>query len=92
MTAMTGSAARILAFGAISGHTPTLREPPSGGGLHDRGTRRSFLASRREETKTQSTTALPAVSELVGASEEMGGVFDPLGLATDEVGLAARHD
>lgn len=26
-----------------------------------------------------------AVSEMVGASEETGGVFDPLGLATDEV-------
>lgn len=30
-------------------------------------------------------SALPAVSEMVGASEETGGLFDPLGFATDEV-------
>lgn len=32
-------------------------------------------------------SALPAISEMVGASEETGGVFDPLGFATDEVGI-----
>lgn len=78
----------MLAFGAfhINSYPPVASGmPPAGtfnGGSLDQITQNvadlSVVGSRRP-------TSLPAVSELVGASEETGGLFDPLGLAADEV-------
>lgn len=86
----------MLAFGVHSS-APVTRELPagalSGGGVRS--------IDRRDDTvfgvgggcrshRTSSIAPLPAVSELVGASEETGGIFDPLGLAADEVGTAVE--
>ena len=77
----------MLAFGVHSG-TPVTRELPTGtlGGCGVPSIERRVAAGGFRSHRTSSIVApLPAVSELVGASEETGGVFDPLGLAADEV-------
>lgn len=76
-----------LAFGALPSHVTTTRELRSGGGV--------FSSIGINPTSSRSFQQLPetcrhAVSEMVGASEETGGVFDPLGLATDEVRRGPR--
>lgn len=71
------SEATTLAFGTIPHQIHAAREH-SGGGAWSRV---GFSPTRANCPATRHT----AVSELVGASEETGGVFDPLGLATDEV-------
>lgn len=87
----------MLAFGVHSG-TPVTQELSAGtlggGGVRsiDRGAYVVGIGSSRgcRSHRTSSIAPLPAVSELVGASEETGGVFDPLGLAADEVGTAVE--
>lgn len=72
-----------LAFGAANIRAPV------GPGIAGGGLRPGLLPNSNSVCSgppRQHRTQLPAVSELVGASEETGGVFDPLGLATDEVG------
>lgn len=83
----------MLAFGVHSG-TPVTQELSAGtlggGGVRsiDRGAYVVGIGRGCRSHRTSSIAPLPAVSELVGASEETGGVFDPLGLAADEVGTA----
>lgn len=81
----------MVAFGGanVNSHSPTTsahRSPTLSGGalplFRDDSVLRRTSCTKRVRS---AGTALPAVSELVGASEETGGVFDPLGLATDEV-------
>lgn len=70
----------VLAFGVRPYHAPSTQELPPGGILS------SGLNPAKGRTFERTTHVVQrAVSELVGASEETGGVFDPLGLATDEV-------
>ncbi len=71
----------VLAFGVHPYHAPATHELPTGGVLS------SGLNPTKGRTTFERTTHVVqrAVSELVGASEETGGIFDPLGLATDEV-------
>lgn len=77
----------MLAFGAVHHETPVIRELPLGGTLGvGRGGADNEKVAGACRARSRHATSLPAVSELVGASEETGGVFDPLGLATDEVG------
>lgn len=84
----------MLAFGVHS-VTPATRELPAGtlggGGVRSTDRRADAVGIGRvgRSHRTSSIVPLPAVSELVGASEETGGVFDPLGLAADEVGSTA---
>lgn len=73
----------MLAFGASNCYAPGTREVSLGGGALSRGGGVERLGTSC--TVRSRPSSLPAVSELVGASEETGGVFDPLGLATDEV-------
>ena len=85
----------MLAFGVHSG-TLATRELPvgtlGGGGVRSIDTRADAVGIGEgcRSHRTSSIAPLPAVSELVGASEETGGVFDPLGLAADEVGTAVE--
>lgn len=74
------SGAALLAFGILPYHGCVVPELPPGGSLSRGG---SSPTSSRSCSETKVVTH--AVSELVGASEETGGIFDPLGLATDEV-------
>lgn len=72
----------MLAFGVLPYHVCVTRELPPGGALSSGGLSPMENSS---SSRSRSRTKTCAVSELVGASEETGGVFDPLGLATDEV-------
>lgn len=74
------SGAMVLAFGVLPYQAPVVPELPPGGALSRGG---SSPTSSRSCSATH--VVHRAVSEMVGASEETGGVFDPLGLATDEV-------
>jgi len=67
----------VLAFGVRAYHAPATHELPPGGALSS--------GLNPPKGRSFQRTCQRAVSELVGASEETGGVFDPLGLATDEV-------
>lgn len=69
--------ATTLAFGTLPHQVHITRELSTGGAFGRAG----LNPTRSNRPATRHT----AVSELVGASEETGGVFDPLGLATDEV-------
>lgn len=71
----------MLAFGAAK--SPSAGNP--GGFLKPDSGCRGGLFNSRSCLGRDERTRLQVVSELVGASEETGGVFDPLGLATDEV-------
>lgn len=71
----------VLAFGVLPYHAPVVPELPPSGALSRGGSRPTSSGSRAYPE----THVHRAVSEMVGASEETGGVFDPLGLATDEV-------
>ncbi|CAB1117385.1 LHCP [Ectocarpus sp. CCAP 1310/34] len=78
----------MLAFGALPSHVTTTRELRSAGGvLCNIGICPSISRSHQQLPET----CRYAVSEMVGASEETGGVFDPLGLATDETSLYRRR-
>lgn len=74
----------MLAFGAPNCYSPVTPEVPLGASALSRGGGVGRPGASYYAVRSRSTS-LPAVSELVGASEETGGVFDPLGLATDEV-------
>ena len=79
-----------LAFGVHSGTSVTRGLPTGtlgGGGVRslDRGADAVGIGGVCRSHRTSVISPLPAVSELVGASEETGGIFDPLGLAADEV-------
>lgn len=71
----------MLAFGVLPYHVCVTRELPPGGALSSGG----LSPMENNSSRSRSRKKTCAVSELVGASEETGGVFDPLGLATDEV-------
>lgn len=73
------SGAMVLAFGVLPCHVPVVSDLPRGGTLSRGG------LSKTNSRSCSETHVHRAVSEMVGASEETGGVFDPLGLATDEV-------
>lgn len=62
--------------------TQGLSSPNSALWTSETGARTAGICSSHHRERR---TVLPAVSELVGASEETGGVFDPMGFATDEV-------
>lgn len=71
--------AMVLAFGVLPYHVPATHELPPRGGFS------SGLNPTKCRSFDRTHVVQRAVSELVGASEETGGIFDPLGLATDEV-------
>lgn len=75
----TMSGPSVLAFGVLPHHVSVKQELPQVRGALSSG------FSSMESSRSRSRTKTFAISELVGASEETGGVFDPLGLATDEV-------
>lgn len=82
----------MLAFASVYSYPPVAQDVPFGGALSRSGGRGDTMHKSEKiggmskgGSRRSKTTSLPAVSELVGASEETGGVFDPLGLATDEV-------
>ncbi|CAM9884546.1 unnamed protein product [Ectocarpus sp. 4 AP-2014] len=77
-----------LAFGALPSHVTTTREVRSAGGVFSNI---GIYPSRSRSNQQLPETCRYAVSEMVGASEETGGVFDPLGLATDETSLYRRR-
>lgn len=75
------SGAMVLAFGVNPYHAHAIPELPPGGVLSRVG-----FSATNSRSSSETHVVRKAVSEMVGASEETGGVFDPLGLATDEVG------
>ena len=81
----TMSGNMVLAFGVPPCHAPVVPKLPPGGALSRGGLRPTGSGRSCSETHVVHR----AVSEMVGASEETGGVFDPLGLATDEVSVAS---
>ena len=79
----------MLAFG-INHSTPYVCQGTQSGAFFGQRQGRSGIVEGMsgacpDRSRRATSSALPAISEMVGASEETGGVFDPLGLATDEV-------
>lgn len=76
------SGAMVLAFGVLPYHATVVPELAPGGTLSRGG---GLMSPANGRSCSETHVVHRAVSEMVGASEETGGVFDPLGLATDEV-------